>query len=86
MTVQTASVRGIIGGRRKGLVATRRQRKPKSELEGARGLPQWIAVYQAYNAIFKVAELSLLQQRISLPQLHLLAILKKGAGSSLPAR
>ena len=61
-------------------MATRRQRKPKSELEGARGLPQWIAVYQTYNAIFKVAELALLEQHLSLPQLHLLAILKKRGG------
>jgi len=61
-------------------VATRRQRKTKSELEGARGLAQWIVVYQTYNAIFKVAELALLEQHLSLPQFHLLAILKKRGG------
>jgi MarR family 2-MHQ and catechol resistance regulon transcriptional repressor len=38
-------------------------------------------IYKAYNAVFKVAELSLLPQRLSLPQLHLLAILKKGGGT-----
>jgi DNA-binding MarR family transcriptional regulator len=37
-------------------------------------------VYQTYNAIFKVAELALLEQHLSLPQLHLLAILKKRGG------
>jgi DNA-binding MarR family transcriptional regulator len=37
-------------------------------------------VYQTYNAIFKVAELALLSQRLSLPQLHVLAVLKKGGG------
>jgi len=61
-------------------VATRRQQKGKSELDKARGLPQWIVVYQTYNAIFKVAELALLEQHLSLPQLHLLAILKKRGG------
>jgi len=61
-------------------VATRRQPKPKSELEGARGVAQWTVVYQTYNAIFKVAELALLEQHLSLPQFHLLAILKKRGG------
>ena len=59
---------------------TRRQQKRKSELESARGVAQWIVVYQTYNAIFKVAELALLSQRLSLPQLHVLAVLKKGGG------
>ena len=61
-------------------MAARRQQKGKSELDKARGLPQWIVVYQTYNAIFKVAELALLEQHLSLPQLHLLAILKKRGG------
>jgi len=61
-------------------VPTRRQQKRKSELESARGVAQWIVVYQTYNAIFKVAELALLSQRLSLPQLHVLAVLKKGGG------
>jgi len=59
---------------------TRRQEKGRAELGGARGIDQWVTIYQAYNAIFKVAELALLPQRLSLPQLHLLAILKKGGG------
>ena len=61
-------------------MATRRQQKGKTELDKARGLPQWIVVYQTYNAVFKVAELALLEQHLSLPQLHLLAILKKRGG------
>jgi DNA-binding MarR family transcriptional regulator len=43
-------------------------------------MDQWTTIYQAYNAVFKVAELVLLAQRLSLPQLHLLAILKKADG------
>ncbi len=39
-----------------------------------------MTLYQAYNAIFKVAELALLPHNLSLPQLHLLAILKKADG------
>ena len=58
----------------------RRRQKGGAQLEGARGLDQWVTIYQTYNAIFKVAELALLPQRLSLPQLHLLAILKKGGG------
>jgi MarR family 2-MHQ and catechol resistance regulon transcriptional repressor len=61
-------------------VATRQQRKRKSELDSARGMAQWTVIYQTYNAIFKVAELALLPQRISLPQFHVLAVLKKGGG------
>ena len=59
---------------------TRRQQKGGARLEGARGVDQWVTIYKAYNAVFKVAELALLPQRLSLPQLHLLAILKKGGG------
>jgi DNA-binding MarR family transcriptional regulator len=57
-----------------------RRRKGEAQLDGARGLDQWTTIYQAYNAVFKVAELVLLAQRLSLPQLHLLAILKNGGG------
>ena len=59
---------------------TRRQPKGAGKLGGARGVDQWVTIYKAYNAVFKVAELALLPQRLSLPQLHLLAILKKGGG------
>jgi len=55
----------------------RRQPKGGAQLEGARGVDQWATIHKAYSAIFKVAELALLPQRLSLPQLHLLALLKK---------
>src|SRR3972149_1933862 len=47
----------------------------KIDIRGVRGLPEWITLYQAYNAVFKVNEMALLPQGISLPQLHLLALL-----------
>jgi len=52
----------------------------KAKLEGSRGLAEWVTLYQAHNAVFKVAELALLPHNLSLPQLHLLAILKKADG------
>ena len=58
---------------------TKRQKQDwKAKLDGARGTAEWIAIYQAYNAIFKLTELTLLPHGLSLPQLHLLAVLKKG--------
>lgn len=46
----------------------------------SRGMAQWETLYQTHNAIFKVTELALLPQSISLPQLHLLGILKRADG------
>jgi DNA-binding MarR family transcriptional regulator len=43
-------------------------------------MAQWTTIYQAYNAIFKLTELTLLPQNLSLPQLHLLSVLKSGGG------
>lgn len=60
---------------------TRRQRGAKNELDSARGVAQWAVVYQAYNAVFKVAELTLLPQHLTLPQFHMLAVLKKRGGT-----
>ena len=48
----------------------------QSRLDGARGLAEWVTLYEAYNAIFKLTELSLLPHRLSLPQLYLLNVLK----------
>jgi MarR family 2-MHQ and catechol resistance regulon transcriptional repressor len=59
---------------------TRRRQRGGADLSGARGIDQWVTIYKAYNAVFKVAELALLPQHLTLPQLHLLAILKKGGG------
>jgi DNA-binding MarR family transcriptional regulator len=56
------------------------QSKGQSKLDGARGMAEWIAIYQAYNAIFKLTELTLLPHSLSLPQLHLLSVLKEGGG------
>ena len=61
-------------------MTTRQQQKGKAKLEGARGLAEWITIYKAYNAIYKLAELALLPHELSLPQLHLLAVLKNGDG------
>jgi DNA-binding MarR family transcriptional regulator len=43
-------------------------------------MAQWMTMYQAYNGIFKLTELALLPHNLSLPQLHLLGVLKKGGG------
>jgi DNA-binding MarR family transcriptional regulator len=59
----------------------RRRPKTAGKLDTARGVDQWVTIYKAYNAVFKVAELALLPQRLSLPQLHLLAILEKAGGT-----
>jgi len=61
-------------------MTTRQKRAGPAKLDGARGMAQWAALYQAHSAIFKVAELALLPHNLSLPQLHLLAILKKADG------
>jgi DNA-binding MarR family transcriptional regulator len=46
------------------------------KLDGTRGLAEWITIYKAYNAIFKLAELALLPHNLSLPQIYLLGVLK----------
>ena len=51
--------------------------KESDVTEQARGMAQWVALYQTYNAIFKVAELTLLPHNLSLPQLYLLRVLKR---------
>lgn len=60
---------------------TRPRAQRAGKLGAARGIDEWVTIYEAYNAVFKVAELALLPQRLSLPQLHLLAILKKAGGT-----
>jgi len=59
-------------------MAKRQKQDWKAKLDGTRGMPQWIAIYKTYNAVYKLAELALLPHGLSLPQLHLLAVLKKG--------
>ena len=55
---------------------TTRQSKGQAKLGDARGLAEWITMYKAYNAIFKLAELTLLPHNLSLPQIYLLGVLK----------
>jgi MarR family 2-MHQ and catechol resistance regulon transcriptional repressor len=59
---------------------TTRQSKGQAKLGDARGLAEWITMYKAYNAMFKLVELTLLPQGLSLPQLYLLTVLKNGDG------
>jgi len=61
-------------------VTTRQYKGKQPKLEGGRGMEEWMTLYQAYNAIFKLTELALLPHNLSFPQLHLLAILKKADG------
>jgi len=56
----------------------RRKQQGRAKLDGARGMVQWKAIYETYNAIFKLAELALLPHRLSLPQIYLLGVLKSG--------
>jgi len=50
------------------------------DLQAVRGLSEWIILYQAYNAVFKVQELGLLPYNLSLPQLHVLTLLTYAGG------
>jgi DNA-binding MarR family transcriptional regulator len=43
-------------------------------------MAEWVSLYQTYNAIFKVTELALLPHDLSLPQLHLLSVLRHRGG------
>jgi DNA-binding MarR family transcriptional regulator len=44
----------------------------------AKGMAEWLSLYRSQNAIFKLTELALLPHNLSLPQLHLLSVLKDG--------
>jgi DNA-binding MarR family transcriptional regulator len=56
---------------------TAQHQEEQTKLGGARGMTEWITIYKAYNAIFKLTELALLPHGLSLPQLYLLGVLKK---------
>ena len=56
------------------------QRKRGVDIQAVRGLSEWIILYQAYNAVFKVQELGLLPFNLSLPQLHVLTLLTYSGG------
>ncbi|MGD0205137.1 MAG: MarR family transcriptional regulator [Dehalococcoidia bacterium] len=59
---------------------TAQAEKQLGEERQARGMAQWVTLYQPYNAIFKLTELALLPYNLSLPQLHLLSVLKEEGG------
>jgi len=61
-------------------VATRRRSQPQVEMGSTRGMAEWISIYQTYNAIFKLTELALLPHGVSLPQIHMLGVLRRGGG------
>jgi len=61
-------------------VTAKQQQAGQTKLKGGRGMAQWVTIYKAYNAIFKLTELALLPHGLSLPQLYLLGVLKNGDG------
>jgi MarR family 2-MHQ and catechol resistance regulon transcriptional repressor len=62
-------------------VTNRRRSQAQVETPGdTRGMAEWISIYRTYNAIFKLTELALLPHGLSLPQLHLLGVLRDGGG------
>ena len=61
-------------------MATRRKSQPQVKTADTRGMAEWISIYQTYNAIFKLTELALLPHGVSLPQLHMLGVLRRGGG------
>ena len=60
--------------------STAQRTKRGVDIKAVRGLTEWIILYQAYNAMFKVQELALLPFNVSLPQLHVLALLTYAGG------
>jgi DNA-binding MarR family transcriptional regulator len=63
-------------------MTTREQEKWQANVDGIRGMAQWITICQTYNAVYRLTELVLLPHGLSVVQFHLLSILK-GAGGSL---
>jgi MarR family 2-MHQ and catechol resistance regulon transcriptional repressor len=60
-------------------MATQADKRLEGEQQ-VRGMAAWDTLYETYNAIFKLAELALLPHNLSLPQLHLLSVLKEEGG------
>jgi len=59
---------------------TLRAEKELEVEQQARGMAEWLSLYQTDNAIFKLTELALLPHNLSLPQLHLLLVLRQAGG------
>jgi DNA-binding MarR family transcriptional regulator len=57
----------------------RAEKKLKAE-DASRGMAEWLSLSEPYNAMFKLTELALLPHNLSLPQLHLLSVLKEAGG------
>jgi len=64
------------------VMTTREQKEWQAKLDGIRGMAQWKAIYQVYNAVYKLTESALLPHGLSFPHLHILSVLK-GAGGTL---
>jgi DNA-binding MarR family transcriptional regulator len=60
-------------------MAIRAEKKLKVE-DASRGMAEWLSLSEPYNAMFKLTELALLPHNLSLPQLHLLSVLKEAGG------
>jgi DNA-binding MarR family transcriptional regulator len=60
-------------------MAIRAEKKLKAE-DASRGMAEWLSLSEPYNAMFKLTELALLPHNLSLPQLHLLSVLKEAGG------
>jgi DNA-binding MarR family transcriptional regulator len=60
-------------------MAIRAHKQLKAE-DTSRGMAEWLSLSEPYSAIFKLTELALLPHNLSLPQLHLLSVLKEGGG------
>ena len=61
-------------------MTNRRRSQARVQTADSRGMAEWISIYRTYNAIFKLTELALLAHGLSLPQLHLLGVLRDGGG------
>jgi len=57
-----------------------RARKQSEAEYTSRGMAEWLNLSEPYNVIFKLTELALLPHNLSLPQLHLLCVLKEAGG------
>jgi DNA-binding MarR family transcriptional regulator len=57
-------------------MAIRAEKQSEAE-HGTRGMAEWLTLSEPYSAIFKLTELALLPHDLSLPQLHLLSVLKE---------
>jgi DNA-binding MarR family transcriptional regulator len=60
-------------------MATRAHKRSEAE-HNRRDMGGWLSLSEPYNVMFKLTELALLPHNLSLPQLHLLAVLKEAGG------